>query len=286
MSGLRNDRARSVVGGFGLGLLLMLAFPTPGAPARAAGLGWSRPDPAQVVPLDQIPAEYRESVSEVIRDHTFHKQGAAESFPCNAGLYLSLVNEPAITLALWKDLAESQVRIKRIGPNRYQGEDGSGSSATWDFVLRTPKVHVLLAYLSYVSPRGNAKIDARLVLILHTGYYREVNRESYVQHDIEAYVKVDSKGWKTLARTIRPVIERVLDDQVREAGQFVSLMSRLVVSYPNWATEVAMRQQDADEPARVRFREIVAQNRKPNASPGRPVVISNAGEATADTRQR
>jgi hypothetical protein len=124
------------------------------------------------------------------------------------------------------------------------------------------------------------------VLVLHSGYYREVNHESYVQHDVQAFVKVDSKGWKTLARTIRPVIERVLDDQVREAGQFVSLMSRLVVSYPNWATEVAMRQQDADEPARIRFREIVAQNRKPNASPGRPIVMSSAGEATADTRQR
>jgi len=275
-----------VVGGFGLGLLLILAFPTFSAPTRAAGLGWSRPDPAQVVPLDQIPAEYRESVSEVIRDHTFHKQGAAESFPCNAGLYLSLVNEPSITLALWKDLAESPVQIKRISPDRYQGEDGSGSSATWDYVLRTPKVHVLMAYLSYVSPRGNAKIDARLLLVLHTGYYREVNREAYVQHDVQAFVKVDSKGWKTLARTFRPMIERVLEDQVREAGQFVSLMSRLVVNYPNWATEVAMKQQDADEPARTRFREIVAQNRKPNASPGRPVVMGNPGEATADTRQR
>ncbi|APW60797.1 hypothetical protein [Paludisphaera borealis] len=291
MSGPGNSRSRSVGGGFGLGLLLMLAVSitppsTSTSSARAAGLGWSRVDPAQVVPLDQIPAEFRESVSEVIRDHTFHRQGDAESFPCNAGLYMSLVNEPSITLALWKDLAESPVQVKRIGPNRYQGEDGSGSTATWDFVLRTPKVHVLLAYLSYVSPRGNAKIDARIVLVLHTGYYREVNREPYVQHDVEAFVKVDSKGWKTLARTVRPVIERVLEDQVREAGQFVSLMSRLVVMYPTWATDVAMKQNEADEPARERFREIVAQNRKPNASDGRPVVMTNPNEATADTRRR
>jgi hypothetical protein len=291
MSGPGNSRSRSVGGGFGLGLLLMLAVSitppsTSTSTARAAGLGWSRVDPAQVVPLDQIPAEFRESVSEVIRDHTFHRQGDPESFPCNAGLYMSLVNEPSITLSLWKDLAESPVQVKRLGPNRYQGEDGSGSTATWDFVLRTPKVHVLLAYLSYVSPRGNAKIDARIVLVLHTGYYREVNREPYVQHDVEAFVKVDSKGWKTLARTLRPVIERVLEDQVREAGQFVSLMSRLVVMYPTWATDVAMKQAEADEPARLRFREIVAQNRKPNASDGRPVVMNNPNETTADTRRR
>ena len=291
MSGPGNSRSRAAERGFGLGLLLMLAVSTIPLPistfrASAAGLGWSRIDPAQVVPMDQIPAEYREQVGEVIRDHTFHQKGEPESFPCNAGLYMSLVNEPSITLALWKDLAESPVQVKRIGPNRYQGEDGSGSTATWDFVLRTPRVHVLLAYLSYISPRGNARIDARIVLVLRTGYYREVNREPYIQHDVEAFVKVDSKGWKTLARTIRPVIERVLEDQVREAGQFVSLMSRLVVTYPNWATDVAMKQSMVDVPARERFREIVAQNRRPDASKGRPVVLNNPNETTADARRR
>jgi hypothetical protein len=267
-------------------LTLSPSTSTAPATARAAGIGWSRVDPAKVVPLDQVPAEYREPVSEVIRDHTFHRRGEPESFPCNAGLYMSLVNEPTITLALWKDLADSPVNVKRLGPGRYQGQDGSGSTATWDFVLRTPKVHVLLAYLNYVSPHGNAQIDARIVLIVHTGYYREVNRDAYVQHDVEAFVKVDSKGWKTLARTIRPIIDRVLEDQVREAGQFVSLMSRLVVTYPTWATEVAMKQETVDQTARERFREIVAQNRRPDASNGRPVVLSPPSDATADARRR
>lgn len=255
-------------------------------PAQAwAGLG-RRIEPAQVVPLDQLAPEYREGVAEVIRDHTFHRQGEAESFPCNAGLYMSLVNEPILTFALWKDLADSPVRLRKIGPNRYQGEDGSGASATWDYVLRTPRLHVLLAYLSYMSPRGNTRIDARIVLLVHTGYYREVNNEAYIQHDVEAFVKVDSKGWKTLARTFRPVVERVLEDQVKEAGQFVSLMSRLVVTYPAWATQVALSQPQLDADTRDRFREIVAQNKRPGASNGRPVVMANGGADAADTRRR
>jgi hypothetical protein len=250
-----------------------------------AGLG-RRVEPSQVVPLDQLPPEHRENVAEVIRDHTFHRQGEAESFPCNAGLYMSLVNEPVLTVALWRDLADSPVQLRKVGPNRYQGEDGAGATATWDYVLRTPRLHVMLAYLSYVSPRGSTRIDARIVLIVHTGYYREVNNESYIQHNVEAFVKVDSKGWKTLARTVRPVVERVLEEQVKEAGQFVSLMSRLVVTYPNWATQVALNQPDLDPETRDRFREIVAQNRRPNASNGRPVVMANNGAPAADTRRR
>jgi hypothetical protein len=268
--------------GFGFVLAALMAG---ASPPSWAGLT-RRTDPAQVLPLDQLPGEYRENVAEVIRDHTFHRQGEAESFPCNAGLYLSLVNEPVLTFSLWKDLAQSPVQLRKLGANRYQGEDGMGTTATWDFVLRTPRLHVLLAYLNYVSPRSNAQVEARIVLIVHTGYYREVNSESYVQHDVEAFVKVDSKGWKTLARTVRPLIERVLEDQVKEAGQFVSLMSRLVVTHPNWATQVAQNQPALDADCRTRFCDIVAQNRKPGASSGRPVVMANSGSSPAESRRR
>jgi hypothetical protein len=274
--------------GLRMGLGFLVALLVAGlCPASLAGLG-RRIDPAQVVPLDQIGAEHREVVAEVIRDHTFHRQGEPEAFPCNAGLYLNLVNEPVLTLALWKDLADAPVQLRKVGPDRFQGQDGAGATATWDYVLRTPRIHVLLAYLSYQSPRSSTRIDARIVLIVHSGFYREVNNEAYVQHDVDAYVKVDSKGWKTLARTLRPVVERVLEDQVREAGQFVSLMSRLVVTHPDWATQVALNQAELDADTRSRFRDIVAQNRKPGASRGRPVVMANSGGApqAAETRRR
>jgi hypothetical protein len=267
-----------------LGLaLVVLSYLAGPAPRTLAGLG-RRVDPAQVVPLDQIPAEYRESVSEVIRDHTFHRQGEPETFPSNAGLYLTLVNEPMLTFSLWKDLATSPVQIRRIGANRYQGEDGAGTTASWEFVLRSSRLHVLLASLNYVSPRGTAQVQARIVLIVHSGYFREVNNTPYIRHDVEAFVKVDSKGWKTLARTVRPLIDHLIEEQVREAGQFVSLMSRLVVSYPNWATEVAVGQPAIDAETRARFCEIVAQNRRPGASTGRPVVVADSGAGVGQRR--
>ncbi|OJW06904.1 MAG: hypothetical protein BGO49_16755 [Planctomycetales bacterium 71-10] len=284
MTGPSRDRSSSAVGK-ALGILLTLCACLTHATA-GAGIGWSKVDPAQVVPMDKIPAEFRDQVAEVIRDHTFHRKGEAEAFPCDPSLYLSLVNEPAITLALWKDLAENPVRMKRLGPDSYSGDDGSGSSASWQFVLRSPKVHVILANLNYVGgPRGSTQIEARVVLVLHTGYYREVNKQPYIQHDVEAFVKVDSKGWKTLARTFRPLIEKLLDDQVKEAGQFISLMTRLVVSYPNWATDVAMREPEATPETRAQFRTLVAQNRRPDASEGRPVVMADASQG-GDARRR
>ena len=134
-----------------------------------AGLMSGTTDPALVVPLDKIAATHREEIAEVIREHTFHRKGTADTFPCNPRIYLSLLNEPAVTLALWQDLSTSPVRLKQIGPDRFEGNDGAGASAVWDYAYRSPKLHVLFCNLNYVTPRGNAKLDARLVLVVHSG---------------------------------------------------------------------------------------------------------------------
>ena len=131
--------------------LVLVVFLAGHCPRSWAGLG-RRVDPAQVVPLDQLPPEYRDSVAEVIRDHTFHRQGEAETFPCNAGLYLSLVNEPVLTFSLWKDLAASPVQLRKLGANRYQGDDGAGTTATWDFVLRSSRLHIMLVIAQLRQP--------------------------------------------------------------------------------------------------------------------------------------
>jgi hypothetical protein len=263
-------------------LATVLLVPTDRA---GAGLGGRSTDPAEVVPLDQLAPQYREIVSEVIRDHTFHRQGEPETFQCQGNLYLNLLNEPLVPLTLWKDLSESPVQLQKVSQDRYEGSDGAGASAVWDFVLRTPRLHVLLAYLSYVSPRSNARIDARIVLLVHSSFVRDSNKEPWVQHNIEAYVKVDSKGWKALARTVRPLIERVLEEQVREAGYFISLMSRLVVTYPNWACQIVGSHPSIDAVTKQRFQTLVVQTSKPGASKGRPVVAQNA-PTTTDPRRR
>ncbi len=267
---------------FAATLVMVLLAPIPRA---GAGLGGRHTDPAQIVPLDQLAPEYREPVSEVIRDHTFHRQGDSETFPCDGNLYLSLLDEPLVPLTLWKDLSASPVQLQKVGPDRYEGTDGAGASAVWDFVLRTPRLHVLVAYFSYVSPRSSTRVDARIVLIVRSSYTLGSDKNPWVQHDVEAYVKVDSKGWKTLARTVRPLVERILEEQVREAGYFISLMSRLVISYPNWARQTVASEASIDATTRQRFNALVAQTSKPGASKGRPVVAQN-NPAAADPRRR
>ena len=254
------------------------------APPKASPAGPRTVDPALVVPLDKIPAQHRDSVVEIIRDHTMHRKAPADTFPCNSKVYLSLLNEPAVTLALWQDLAASPVKLRRIDANKFQGTDGAGTTATWEYLYRSPKLHVLLSDLDYVSPRGAARLSGRILLVVHSGFYREVNGEPWIQHDVEAFVKVDSKGWKALAKTVRPLLEKVLEDQVQEAGWFISLMGRMVENYPNWACSVVLKQEQIDSTTRQNFRDLVIQVRRPGALTGRPQIAEAA--TTEDVKRR
>jgi hypothetical protein len=264
-------------------LCAAVAFPTPNG---ALASGPRSIDPAQIVPLEQLAPGHRETVAEVIRDHTIHRKSATDSFPCNGQIYLGLLDEPAITLALWKDLSASPVEMRQVAPGRYVGSDGAGASATWEFVYRNPRLHVLLCNLDYTSPRGNARLQGRIVLVVRSSYHRASNGDPWVKHDIEAFVKVDSKGWKTLARTVRPILEKVLEDQVQEAGLFVSLMGRLVEMYPNWACEVATTKSQASPETKQAFHDVVMQNRRKGAFAGRPKMLGDATTGATTARSR
>ncbi len=247
--------------------------------------GVRRVEPAEVLPIEQIDSSVRETVAEVIRDNTFHRRGEAETFPCNPRLYLALLSEPTLTLALWKDLGDNPVRLRRVAPNRFVGTDGAGANASWDIVLRTPQIHVFLSKLDYDSPHGKTHLDARIVLIVRTNYFKEPSGSPWIQHDVEAYVKVDSRGWKAVARSFRPVLENLLEDQVREAGSFISLMGRLVESHPDWARGVVAEHAEIEPSLRTRFVALVEKIRKPNASHERPALADAAPTTTALRRR-
>jgi hypothetical protein len=258
-----------------------------GMGCECARAGSKRPDVADVVPLNQIAPHQREAVSEVIRGFSFHKRSQPETFPANPRVYLRLLNEPTLTLGLWQDLGQTPARLEPIGPGRYRGSDGSGTSAVWEYVLRSPRLHVLFCDLDYVSPHGAARLSGRIVLVVRSGYFQEVNGDPWIQQEIELFVKVDSRGWKTVAAGLRPVIEKIIDDQVQEAGWFVSLMSRLVEMYPDWATSVTQRQATVPNEERTAFLEVLKATRRPGAFTGRPVVLdAQATRASLPGTQR
>ena len=264
-------------------LALALALNAAGSGAQA-GPGTKEADPARVVPMDRLAPALRASVTEVLAEPTFHHKGTPDTFPCHPKIYQALLYEPVLTLALWHDIATTPARLWQVGPEKFEGTDGAGTTASWEYAYKSPRLNVMLCTLEHATPRGNAKLNGRIVLVVRSAYFRESGGDFWIKHDVEAFVKIDSRGWKAVARTVRPLIEKLLEEQVQEAGLFVSLMGRLVVSYPTWAAGVCMKQDGVALPVRAGFRDLVMQSRRPDASPGRPQMAANV-PATATTRR-
>ncbi|ADV64069.1 hypothetical protein Isop_3512 [Isosphaera pallida ATCC 43644] len=222
------------------------------------------------LPWASIAPEWRDGLIEVMRSAHFHRRSPAELFECDPRLYLALVNEPVLTLGLWRDLGGTQAWLRRIGPARFQGNDGQGTTAVWDYVLATPNLHILHSHLNHVGPNEAVKLDARVVLILRTEYLRDAAQRDHIRHDVEVFVKIDSRGWKAIARVARPIIEGLLNDQVQEAGWFISVLGRLIERHPDWAQAAIMKQTDLPLAARHQIASLIQTNRKPQAQPGRP----------------
>ena len=83
-------------------LALAIIGVTGAGPGGIGGLGARRVDPAEVLPIHLVNPDARDEVAEVISEHSFHHKGQPETFPCDPQLYLSLLNEPGLTLALWQ----------------------------------------------------------------------------------------------------------------------------------------------------------------------------------------
>lgn len=242
--------------------------------------GSSRKTAQQLLPMDEISPQRRNEVMEIIDTYTIHKQGKPEAFPCHPQLYLALLNEPALTLSLWKDLSNAPVQLQHVGPNQYVGDDAMGTTATWEFIYRSSKLHALYCNLTHVRPKSQSKLEGRIVLVVRSDYFkpRTADEPPVVQHDVEAYVKVDSKGWRALAKTVRPILEKVLEQQVQEAGWFVSLMGRLVSQHPVWAVDVVSRDREIPVEYREYFPKVVEAAKNPDYSSARPSMRNQTAQ--------
>lgn len=250
-------------------------------------LSASRTMADDVLPMDQVSAERRNDVREVIENYTIHRQGKPDSFPCDANLYLALLNEPSLTLSLWKDLSQAPVKLQHLGPNQYYGDDGMGTTATWEFVYRSSRLHALYCDLTHIRPKTHSKLEGRIVMLVRSEFYKGSETElPWIQHDVEAYVKVDSKGWRALAKTVRPILEKVLEQQVQEAGWFVSLMGRLVAQHPVWAVNVVSRDLEIPQEYRDYFPRVVDRAKNADYSTGRPRMRNETAQIETTDRLR
>lgn len=223
------------------------------------GRAKTRDEVRAMLPFDQLSPQARWKVNSLLDDHSLSRALPAEMFRSDPDVYLFLLNQPQITVAVWQALGISNLKLQPHPQNSnfYVGDDGKGIRGTCEFLFRSPELHVLFCEGTYRGPLVPKPIRASLLLVLRSAYFREQNQQDfYVSHQLYAFVKLESGAAEAVAKLTDPLAARMADQTFTQVSAFLSAMSRWIEQQPEWAHRLADRLPDVSRAHRQQFHEL------------------------------
>jgi hypothetical protein len=211
-----------------------------------------------LIPWDEIDEQARAKTEDVVQHPTVYRRSRGEVFATDPELYLLLLEQPVLTLELWKTLGASDASLKEVAPQQFEGSDGHASSGRWQFIYRRPDLAVIYAEGQYRSPLLGKTLNTRSVLVLRYVFFQERDGKQYVKHQLDGFVKADSGSLKPLAKTFRPVFQKSVEATMQETLWFISLMCRYAAYDPHAVADAAEHAEGVPEPVKARMQKIMA----------------------------
>jgi hypothetical protein len=163
-----------------------------------------------------------------------------------------------MTLELWRALGGSTATLECIGPGQFQGADGHVSTGKWEFAYRTPELTVIYADGQYRGPLLGNTLETRSVLVLRTAYFQERDGKFYIKHQLDGYVKAEAGNLKPVARALKPVFQKSVENTMQESLWFVSLMCRYVQHDPQTIANIVQESDRISEPVKAQMQKVLA----------------------------
>lgn len=258
-----NCARQAVISGFAAVLALLTST---GLIQRAAlggpfGLGRTKPadEVRAILPFDRLSPKAQWKVNTILNDYSLSRTLPAEMFRADPEVYLFLLNEPQVTVAVWQALGISDLKLQSLpqNPNFFVGDDGKGLQGSCEFLYRTPELHVLYCEGTYRGPLVPRPIRGSLLLVLQSAYFREQNdQDIYVSHQLHAFVKLESDAAEAVAKLTDPLTARMANQTFTQVSAFLGAMSRWMEQQPEWAHRLADRLPDVSPTHRQQFREL------------------------------
>ncbi len=236
-------------------LVLLAVF---GPPCLCRGDEPVAVDPKTLIPWKSLDEKTRAKVEAIVNEATIHHRAPAEVFVCGPELYQLYLNEPVLTLELWKGLATSDATLEETSPDHYRGTDGLYSHGQWEFIYKSPELNVLLAEGQYRGPLLGTTLHTKSVLVLRTVYFQERDGRKFVKHQLDGWVKADSGTLKPLAKALRPVFQRSVEATMQESLWFVSLMCRYTAHDPHAVARTLESSDRFPQAAKLRLQKLIA----------------------------
>jgi hypothetical protein len=215
-------------------------------------------DAKALIPWKKLDEKTRTKLEEVVEQPTVYHRTPSEVFACSPELYLLLLNEPVLTLELWRSLGNADATLEAVGPNQFEGKDGHASNGRWEFVYRSPELTVIYAEGQYHGPLLGSTLETKSVLVLRAAYFQERDGKQYVKHQLDGYVKADAGSLKPVAKALKPLFQKSVESTMQESLWFVSLLCKYSMYDPHTIARCLDQTDKSDDPAKVRMQKLLA----------------------------
>jgi hypothetical protein len=218
------------------------------------------------VPVNELPADVRDSVIKVLHKPTLFTRGPAERFTGFAGLYHWLLEHPDQAVRLWRRLGAQCMAIENRSGGVFGWSDGQGSDVRWWTVHHDGDMRVWYAEGKVRAAGILPLVPVRAVVVLRHGQEPSASGRTVIHHQADLFLHTDSKTAALIARLIGPSAPRMAEQCAGQIEMFFSALAWYLDRHPVKAQAILTGILPSDAAAWTEVREHA---RKP--SPGESI---------------
>jgi hypothetical protein len=154
------------------------------------------------IPLNEVPAELRDQIRQVIEHPTLFSPGPAEAFTGEPTLYDWLLDHPDRALIAWRRLGARCTEVTDRGGGYFAWSDGHGSQLSWQTIYQNPTLRIWYAEGKVRPGLFLPPVPVRAVLMLRHGTRSESKGRSLIFHQATVFFQTDGTTAALITRLL------------------------------------------------------------------------------------
>lgn len=236
------------------------------------------------IPFERLTLEARAKAAEVLDGYSFHRRSPVQIFRADPELYSYVVDRPEATVALWRAVGLTDIRVRDLGGGRFSADDTRGTTGVGELLYQNHEIHVLYAKGAYDGPLFPSLARASVLIILRSGFFRDTDGHVYVTHRADIFVKPDSEATRVLARGLRATCAGLAEQRIDEALVLVAALARYLSANERHALRLAEQAPGLSPESRAELRQVLEQRLAASTSPAVVVPAELARDPGREAR--
>jgi hypothetical protein len=213
----------------------------------------SRKAAIEALPLAKMSDEHRRRVSQIVSGTSIYRELPTLQFDVDPRAYRFFMDHPEAAVSIWQVMKISDFKMRQVGSETYETDDGEGTRGQIDVAFRAPNEAVVLCDGAYKSALLPTAVKASGVLHVNVEFGQRPDGSSFVTHRARLFIYFPSQTVETVARIMSPVSNAIIDQNFREVSLFLYMMSTAMTRQPGWVEAVSKRMENVSEERRTQI---------------------------------